>query len=185
MLQSSATCKTHVLIYTGSMNEKEYLKTRNMRNVVAIVIVAIALLLIANFVLFRNRSPRTQTRSVSQNNLSVAEQTQAVITRFEMQQDATATQSFVPLSGTSYKNGEESVQVYTFPTQAQAEETKVAIGTNGYAIGTAIYDWVQPPHFYQKNNVLILYFGQNPDVIAAFTEVFGAPFVDAQETFSE
>ena len=63
--------------------------------------------------------------------------------------------------------GRESLQVYVYASEG--EQQRVSISSDGYAIGwgnrSAQVEWVAPPHFVRKANILVT-FATNNDRLA-------------------
>lgn len=148
------------------------------RNVIALCIVFFSLFFIAQNVMTKNQqSERADTSQVA--TFPTTDVETVLQEQYGMLKGTKATQAFIAISGVSYTKNDELVQVYTFPSAEEAEFTKQSIGTDGYSIGTSMYDWILPPHFYQKSNVVVLYFGKNPKLLDYFSQQLGAPFVNA------
>lgn len=58
---------------------------------------------------------------------------------------------------------------------AAAEADAQAIGPDGNP-RTAMITWVEPPHFFRKERVLVLYVGSDSAVLNALTELLGPQF---------
>lgn len=67
----------------------------------------------------------------------------------------------------------EEVQVFEFPTEAEAEAAAGTISPDGSSIGTSMVSWVSPPHFFGAGKLIVLYVGDEGGVIRALEDVFG------------
>jgi hypothetical protein len=72
-------------------------------------------------------------------------------------------------------NGAE-VQVYEYPDEAAAEEARAPISPNGSGIGPALIDWTAWPHFYSAGRIIVLYLGNDSNVIGTLESVLGPQF---------
>lgn len=82
-----------------------------------------------------------------------------------------------------YVNGED-LQVYVYDNAEDATTDAARISPDGSEIAPAevgdatpsIVDWNGSPHFYQWDNILILYVGDNADMLNLLTETIGETF---------
>ena len=76
-------------------------------------------------------------------------------------------------------NGER-VQVMDFGDAAALEAQAAGISPTGSSIAThgqaSMVLWVAPPHFFRTDTAIVLYVGENSEVIAALTSVLGPQF---------
>ena len=79
--------------------------------------------------------------------------------------------------GTALEVNGQYVQVFGFESHAVAEEAAGTVQGGGTIIGLATVDWVEPPHFYLKNALLVLYAGSDEALIADLTQLLGEPFL--------
>lgn len=69
------------------------------------------------------------------------------------------------------------VQVFSFESEAAAQEAADTVQGGGTIIGLATVDWVEPPHFYLKGALLALYAGSDEALIGALNSALGEPFL--------
>jgi len=67
--------------------------------------------------------------------------------------------------------------VYEFESEAAAIEGAGTVSAGGTIIGTAVVDWIEPPHFYQAGALLALYAGSDEAILAGLQDALGEPFV--------
>jgi hypothetical protein len=48
---------------------------------------------------------------------------------------------------------------------------------DGSPVGTTMITRIDTPHFYQSGKIIVLYVGNNPEVIEILTELLGPKFV--------
>lgn len=66
-------------------------------------------------------------------------------------------------------------QVYEY-ANAQAAETEARRVNADGSIGTSMPMWIAPPHFFRKENLIVLYLGADEKTLTALREMFGARF---------
>jgi len=73
----------------------------------------------------------------------------------------------------------EPVQVfeYTDPALADADAGKVA--PDGSSIGTTIATWIDPPHFFRAEQLIVLYVGEDSEVLELLETILGPQFAGA------
>jgi hypothetical protein len=71
-------------------------------------------------------------------------------------------------------NGDD-LQVFAYASQQAAQADAEQISGGGYIIGTSIVDWIATPHFYQCGQLIVLYLGDNAEVLGLLEGVLGAP----------
>jgi hypothetical protein len=70
----------------------------------------------------------------------------------------------------------EDVHVFEYATADRAAEEASRIPPAGSPIGSHQIAWIDPPRFYRKDQLIVLYIGTNLDVVRALDEVLGQPF---------
>ena len=79
------------------------------------------------------------------------------------------------MAGTIILVNGERVQVLDYG-DADDPEAAAQISADGSSIGTTMVSWVAPPHFFRTESAIVLYVGENHDVIDALTSVLGPQF---------
>ena len=72
-------------------------------------------------------------------------------------------------------NGEE-LQVYVFPAPEAAEADAGSISADGSLVGTNTVDWISTPHFFRSGNLVVLYVGENQNILQALQSLLGSQF---------
>ena len=72
-------------------------------------------------------------------------------------------------------NGEQA-QVFVYKTLQRAALEASRVGQTGSPVGTSMIAWIAPPHFYRAGNVIVLYVGENEDIISALKKALGKQF---------
>jgi hypothetical protein len=74
-------------------------------------------------------------------------------------------QPFFSVTGRMIKVRGEDVQVFQYADAAAVEAQAALVSGNGSAVGTTKPHWIGPPHFYKKGRLLVLYVGDNDQVL--------------------
>ena len=72
-------------------------------------------------------------------------------------------------------NGSD-VQVFEYPDRASAEAEATLVSPDGSSIGTSMVGWIESPHFFKTDKLIVLYVGTNAEVISVLESVLGAQF---------
>jgi len=77
-------------------------------------------------------------------------------------------------------NEEEHISVYLYENNEKMEEDASYIDSGGASYDNGInsvkISWVSLPHFYKKENMIVLYVGQNADITNALEQIVGEQF---------
>ncbi|HVT02445.1 MAG TPA: hypothetical protein VHL58_03610 [Thermoanaerobaculia bacterium] len=68
------------------------------------------------------------------------------------------------------------IQVYEFPSAADAQTAAKQVGGGGGTIGTSSMAWMAPPHFFRSGNVIVIYLGSSAETLQKLEAVFGKQF---------
>ncbi len=71
-------------------------------------------------------------------------------------------------------NGEE-VQIFEYPSEEARLADSEQISADGYQIGTTMVSWVAPPRFWATDRYILLYLGENSEVIELLNAIAGRP----------
>lgn len=80
------------------------------------------------------------------------------------------------LNGTHLNISGQSIQVFDYPEKKQADYFINQIDSGGYNIGKGQVYWKGLPHFFRKNNLLVLYVGNNTETLQVLNSVLGEQF---------
>lgn len=71
-----------------------------------------------------------------------------------------------------------SVYLYESPGQMEKDASYIDEGGSGYTNGRKSVEisWVSYPHFYKKDNIIVLYVGEDARIISALEEIMGDQF---------
>ena len=70
----------------------------------------------------------------------------------------------------------QSVHVFEYPDANSAAADAARVAPGGTPIGSTQITWVDPPRFYMRGQLIVLYVGRDEDVSAMLEDVLGAPF---------
>lgn len=82
---------------------------------------------------------------------------------------------FTPQGQIVNLNGED-VQIFEYESGEEANNEAKLVSTDGSSIGTSMVTWIDTPHFYQSGSIIVIYIGNNPQVIGNLTELLGTQF---------
>lgn len=72
-------------------------------------------------------------------------------------------------------NGED-VQVLTYASQDAATQDAAQVSPDGFSVGTSMVTWIATPHFFQCGNLIVLYVGDNSELLARLEAQLGSQF---------
>lgn len=72
--------------------------------------------------------------------------------------------------------GGATVQVFEFTNEANAIAASKTVSKDGTEIGKSIIRWIDAPHFYTQGNIIVLYVGQNSEVLNLLDSLLGTQF---------
>lgn len=87
---------------------------------------------------------------------------------------------FWPVTGIVLEVNGEQVQVFEFADEASREAASSAITAAGQPSPTMIVEWVSTPHFWASGRFIVLYVGENAEVIGQLTEALGEPIAEGE-----
>jgi len=85
-------------------------------------------------------------------------------------------QPFFSVTGFSIQVNGASVQVFEYSTAEDAEADASLVSTDGSSIGTSMPFWVDVPHFYYKEKIIVLYVGDDSAIEELLESVLGSQF---------
>ena len=86
-------------------------------------------------------------------------------------------QPFFSVTGFSIQVNDSSVQVFEYNSAEDAEADASLVSLDGSSIGTSMPFWVDDPHFYYKEKIIVLYVGDDPAIEELLESVLGSQFV--------
>lgn len=70
----------------------------------------------------------------------------------------------------------EDVQVFQYADAAATDAQAALVSRDGSKVGTTNIHWVAPPHFYKNGKIIVLYVGDDRQVLRTLEAVLGPPF---------
>ncbi|MBN1815522.1 MAG: hypothetical protein JXA14_27060 [Anaerolineae bacterium] len=86
------------------------------------------------------------------------------------------TQPFFSVDGQVLRVSGHDVQVFEYPNAAAAGSEAAQVLSDGSVIGTTMVNWVSPPHFYRSGKLVVIYVGDDAELLALLEEVLGEQF---------
>ncbi|MBW8017958.1 MAG: hypothetical protein FVQ82_17445 [Planctomycetes bacterium] len=75
-----------------------------------------------------------------------------------------------------YNLGDESIQVFEYTDETAMQTDADQVAEDGSSVGTSMPFWVAAPHFFKSGRVLVLYVGEDAQVLAALEAAMGEQF---------
>jgi len=72
-------------------------------------------------------------------------------------------------------NGND-IQVYEYPDAAAADAEAQLVSPDGSTVGTTKITFVAPPHYYKSGKLIVLYVGQDRDLLDLLEDLLGSQF---------
>lgn len=94
----------------------------------------------------------------------------------EVQFRGAVQQPFFSPPGQTFSVAGYEVMVFEYPDEASAAAEAAQISSDGYEIDDTMVEWTDTPHFYQMDNVLALYVGDDERVQEVMETIFGTQF---------
>ena len=68
------------------------------------------------------------------------------------------------------------LQVYEFNTKSDMETAMRIVSSDGTEIGLSVIRWMDVPHFYSQDQIIVQYIGQNPEILNLLDSLLGKQF---------
>lgn len=88
-------------------------------------------------------------------------------------------QDFLPAVRKRMIIGSEAIDIYRYDNNESMEEDAGRIDSGGCTysgINSKKVSWTKAPHFYKKGNIIVLYVGNDRDIISHLSEILGNQF---------
>jgi hypothetical protein len=82
---------------------------------------------------------------------------------------------FSAIGQTIIVNG-ENVQVFEYSDEVAADTEASLVSPDSSSIGTSMVGWIAAPHFYKAGKIIVIYVGENREVISLLETVLGPQF---------
>jgi len=91
---------------------------------------------------------------------------------------------FLPARARHFNVSGEDVLVFEFSGQPVTESVASTISADGTTINGQVIDWPATPHFFTSGRLIVLYLGDNPQVILGLQEIMGPQFAGGELGFT-
>jgi len=117
--------------------------------------------------------------------LQPSELTSEALVRALQQQGATVTRAgslpqssypFLSVSAQLLQVNGADVQVFEYASATRADSDASKVSPTGSPIGQSQVSWMDTPHFYKRDRLIVLYVGHSADVLRMLEAVLGAAF---------
>jgi hypothetical protein len=85
-------------------------------------------------------------------------------------------QVFFSAEGNILKVNGADVQVFEYESVEEMENEASQVSSDGGSIGTSMVTWVDVPHFYKANRIIVLYVGNDISVLDLLENALGPQF---------
>lgn len=85
-------------------------------------------------------------------------------------------QPFFDVEGQLIAINEQQIQLFAFSGPEEVEAVKATISADGNTVGLSMIFWIEPPHFFRKGNLIVLYVGNNESTLTLLGTVMGPQF---------
>ena len=85
-------------------------------------------------------------------------------------------QQFFSIEGTLLKVNGADIQVFEYESAEEMENQASQVSPDGGSIGTSMVTWVDAPHFYKANRIIVLYVGNEASVLDLLESALGPQF---------
>jgi hypothetical protein len=95
---------------------------------------------------------------------------------FELAVDSQLDQPFFSVPATLLNIGESGLQVFQYPDEAAALAEAEMVAADGSSVGASMPFWVAEPHFFQSGKLIVLFLGDDPEILGTLEEIMGPQF---------
>ena len=85
-------------------------------------------------------------------------------------------QPFIDVLGQILQVNGVDVQVFEFSSAAAAADLAAQVSPDGSSVGTTMIMWVEPPHYFLSGRLIVLYVGDNSDILVRLAQALGPQF---------
>jgi len=82
-------------------------------------------------------------------------------------------------------NGSENISVYLYKNRDKMEKDASYLSDDGYSYNNGkksiIIEWVSYPHFFKSENMIVLYVGENSEIVNVLEKLVGPQFAGKME----
>lgn len=85
-------------------------------------------------------------------------------------------QPFFSVPGQVIELNDQDVQVYVYESADALEAEAAQVSEDGSSIGTTMVNWEEAPHFFKSGRVLVLYLGDDLNILSILDSILGRQF---------
>lgn len=85
-------------------------------------------------------------------------------------------QPFLSVQGQILRVNGEDVQVFEYPDPTVLQADTSQISPDGSSTSTTMITWIATPHFFSSGRLLVLYVGDNDDLLSTLEQMLGPQF---------
>ena len=138
------------------------------------VLVVLAILGIGFVILKQSTAPKVSHGGPVKDYISLIDSLRA--TGALVEPVGEISQPFFSVKGFVVKVNGEEVQVFEYLNAAAADSEAELVSPDGASVGTNMITWVATPHFYKEERLIVLYVGDNEDLINILETILGSQF---------
>ena len=98
------------------------------------------------------------------------------VAKVQVEEGEEVSQPFFSVKGRIIRINGEDVQVFQYTNSEAANAQAAEVSPTGSKIGTSSMSWLAPPHFYEREKLIVLYVGSSGNVIDTLKRVLGQQF---------
>ncbi len=91
---------------------------------------------------------------------------------------------YFPVAARHFTIFGDDVLVFEFGGPVTTEEVESVISPDGTTVNGRVIDWPATPHFFANGRVVVLYLGDNPQVIFGLEQIMGPQVAGGELTFT-
>ena len=92
--------------------------------------------------------------------------------------------NYFPVSARHFTVFDDDVLVFEFVGPNTTAAFAATVSPDGSTINGRVIDWPATPHFFTSGRVIVLYLGNNTQVLLAISDVMGAQFAGGEFVFA-
>lgn len=85
-------------------------------------------------------------------------------------------QVFLAAEGQIIKVNDADVQVFEYDSPGAMEADAAQVAPDGGSVGTTMITWIATPHFFKSGRILVLYIGEDVEILNLLEGALGAQF---------
>lgn len=144
-----------------------------------VILIILGLLFVGSFVLLKRTISKVEIESTKQvTKVQNVNNFVDYLTSIDpsVKENGEIEQGFLSVKGKRIVLKGQEIQVFIYPSNELAESDIKSISPDGYTFDKTIVEWIEPPHFFRKDTTLVLYVGNNSEVLTILQKVLGDQF---------